>query len=136
MKLFLTLALLFFSVTLFCQTEVKQPKLRYSAGFFTTKWELGDKDVTTKEVQSHLEKHSADAYHHWRKSETSGTTSIIFGVIAIGGLIVGMTSENEDTQLIGYGVTIGAGTVSLVSALVSHGHTEKAVTVYNRKYGY
>jgi hypothetical protein len=136
MKNILLAVMLLFSLSLQGQTETKPPKLRYSSGFFTTKWELGDKDVSAKEVRSHLEKHSSEAYHYWRKAEGAATTSLIFNIVMIGGFITGIVSEDDQTQLIGYSVAAGAGLVSLVAVISSGSNAKKATNTYNRKFGY
>lgn len=136
MKSILLAVALLFSFSLQSQTETKPPKFRYSSGFFTTKWELGDKDVSAKEVRSHLEKHSSEAYHYWRKAEGNATTSVVFSIVMLGGFITGLVSDNEETQLIGYSVAAGAGIVTLVTTLSSGRNAKKAVNTYNRKFGY
>lgn len=136
MKIILLAFVLLFSISLQSQTETKPPKLRYTSGFFTTKWELGDKDVSEKEVRSHLEKHSSEAYHYWRKAEGNGKTALVFSIIMLGGFITGIVAEKDETQLIGYSVAAGAGIVTLITTLSSSKNADKAVTIYNRKFGY
>ncbi len=136
MKQILLAATLLFCFSLHGQTENKPPKLRYTSGFFSTKWELGDKDVSEKEVRTHLEKHSSEAYHYWRKAEGNGKTSLVFSVIMLGGSIAGLVAEKDETKLIGYSVAAGAGIVTLVTTLSGSSNADKAVTTYNRKFGY
>lgn len=136
MKIALLAFALLFSLSLQSQTETKPPKLRYTSGFFTTKWELGDKDVSEKEVRSHLEKHSSEAYHYWRKAEGNGKTALVFSIIMLGGFITGIVAEKDETQLIGYSVAAGAGIVTLITTLSASKNADKAATTYNRKFGY
>lgn len=136
MKKILLAVTLLFSISLQSQTETKPPKIRYSAGFFTTKWELGDKDVSEKQVREHLEKYSSEAYHYWRKAEGNEKTALVFSIIMLGGIITGIVAEKDDTQLIGYSVAAGAGIVTLITTLSGSKNANKATTIYNRKYGY
>lgn len=136
MKTILLAVALLFSVSAIAQNTGKPPKFRITKSIFTTKYELGDKDVNGNEIRLHLEKHSPEAYYQWRKAEGAGTTALVSKIIGLGGMIYGLASSDNTQQIIGYGVATTAFTVALVATLSSGVRQEKAVSIYNNKFGY
>jgi hypothetical protein len=136
MKFILFSLLLLSSCNLFSQVKPSQPKIRISSGVFTTKYELGDKDVKAKDVRAHLETTSPEAYYRWRKSESAGISSLIFSIVGLGGIIYAITATDDTQKAAGYFISAGGLSTSLVCALVSSARQEKAADIYNRKFGY
>ena len=118
------------------QTPGSQPKIRVTPGFLSKNYELGDKDVTTKEVGLHLDKYSPEAYYDWKRSRSLGTQSLIWSIVGLTGMIVGVTSDNEGVQLGGYSAAVVGFGASLVCVIGSGSKEKKAIKTYNLKFGY
>lgn len=136
MKFLLFSLLLLSSCNLFSQVKTTQPKIRISSGVFTTKYELGDKDVKAKDVRAHLETTSPEAYYRWRKSESAGISALVFSFVGLGGAIYAITNSGDTERATGFLISAGGFSTSLICALVSSARQEKAAEIYNRKYGY
>lgn len=136
MKTILLAFALLFSFCSFAQNNSKPPKLRVYSSVFSTKYELGDKTVKSKDVRLHLEKTSPEAYYKWRKAENASTTALVFSVAGLGAVIYAVTAKESNNQVIGYGAASASFLVSLAAILSSGARQEKAVDIYNNKYGY
>ena len=95
MKSILLAITLLFSLSLASQDTEKQPKLRYTTGFFNTKWELGDKDMSEKQVQLHLEKHDSDAYFNFRRAKSLETQTAWYLILGGAGTLGGAFKKDE-----------------------------------------
>ncbi len=136
MRYLLMLISLFFVVFLSAQSEIKPPKLRIEPGLLYTKYELGDKTTPEKEIALHLKKHEPDAYLKWKAADRAGVNSIIWSVIGLGGMLVGLSSIEPENQVTGYTVgAIGCGMV-LVTNFSEKAKRQRAIDIYNTKYGY
>lgn len=136
MKTIITLSLLFMSVGLFSQTTAANPpKLRYTAGFFSTKWELGDKDVTLPEIQLHLNKNDNEAAYNFRRARALSAQSSVFSLLGAVGLLVGVFTDDA-TSIAGYGAGVVFSGISIGTGIASKNKYEKAVNGYNKKFGY
>jgi len=136
MKTILLAFALLFSFCLSAQDTSKPPKLRVYSSTFSTKYELGDKTIKAKDVRLHLEKNSPEAYYQWRKAESASTTALVFSVAGLGAVLYAVTANDSNQQIIGYGTASAAFLVSLAATLSSGARQEKAVDIYNNKYGY
>lgn len=131
------LAFFLFSGSLYSQSPTL-PKLRVNNGFFSTKYELGDKDIKEKEVALHLEKYSAESYHLWKRSNSLGIQSTIYSIIGAGAFITGfaISENNPKGAVTSYLVSAGAFTASLVTYLGYASKRDKAINTYNKFAGY
>ena len=135
-KLLYVLSLSFICINLYAQTPTeKPPKLRYTTGFFNVKWELGDKDVNPHEVQLHLDKHDTDASYNFKRARSLEKQSVIFTLLGTTALLVGLSTK-EETALASYGACIAFSITGLGTAISSKNKYEKAINLYNRKFGY
>ena len=136
MKTIITLSLLFMSVGLFSQTTAaKPPKLRYTTGFFSTKWELGDKDVTPPEIQLHLDKNDNEAAYNFRRARALSLQSSVFSLLGAVGILVGVFTD-DTVSLVGYGAGVAFSGISIGTGIASKSKYDKAVNGYNKKFGY
>ena len=118
------------------QTETKPPKLRIEPSFLHTRYELGEKTTPEKEVALHLKKHEPDAYLKWKAADRASVNGLIWSVVGLGGMLVGLSSIEPETQLTGYTVgAIGFGMV-LVTNFSEKAKRQRAIDIYNTKYGY
>ena len=136
MRYLLMLISLFFVVFLSAQSETKPPKLRIEPGLLYTKYELGDKTTPEKEIALHLKKHEPDAYLKWKAADRASINSLLWSVIGIGGMLVGFVSTEPETQLTGYTVGAIGGGMVLVTTLSEKAKRQRAIDIYNTKYGY
>lgn len=116
--------------------DPKPPKIRYTAGFFSTRYEIGDKDATTVDIHNHLEKNSSEAYFHWKRGEQLTKNSWIWlgaGAICT---IYAIASKDPTDQAIGYLGSAVCLTVSLVQGLSANGRFERGINAYNKQFGY
>lgn len=114
----------------------KLPKIRITDGFFSTQIELGDKDVTGKEIRLHLEKTNPEAYHKWRRYESLSNQSAVFTVVCVAGLVGGLLLKNDNAKLASLGGSVVFGGIGLGTALGAASNRKKAVDQYNRSAGY
>lgn len=139
MKKIFTLFLFFIPAFVFSQntgTAVKPPKIRIEPGFFVTRYELGEKTTPANEVKKHLKQHDADAYYKWKSADRAAVNSLLWSIVGLGGIIVGATSDKNDTKTWGFGIgAFGLG-VSLVCDFSEKARRQKSIDIYNRKYGY
>jgi len=134
---FITILLVLVSSSVFAQVaQQKLPKIRITSGVFTTKYELGEKDVSAKDVRAHLEKTNPEAYFKWRQSDNANVIGLVFAVVGLGGVIYGITADDSSQSAAGYVVGSSGVLVSLICTLVSSSKREKAATIYNRAAGY
>lgn len=130
------LFLIMLPLAVFSQTgSQSQPKLRYQNGFFNVKWELGQKDVTANEVQLHLDKTDTDASYNFKRARALEKQSAIFTILASAALIAGLSTKDE-AAIAGYGTCIVFSSIGLGTSITSKKKYDKAVSIYNRKYGY
>lgn len=122
----------------FGQTPAAKPeKLRYNVGFFSTRYELGNKDVKAREVRLHLEKHDAAAYHLWRRAEGASRAGLGWSLAGLAGALVGaFATDNAGVSAAGWGVCAVGLTGGLVCSLNEKKRRERAIDGYNRKFGY
>lgn len=136
MKNVFTLLLLVLPIILLCQnTETKPAKIRYSNGFFNTKWEIGDKDVVPKDVQLHLDKYDNEASFNFKRADALEKETLIFTLIGSVGMLVGVLAK-DGTSLIGYSSAVVFYGLSLGTSISSKKKYDKAVNGYNKKFGY
>ena len=133
----LALALLS-ALSAFGQTPAAKPaKLRYNPGFFSTRYELGDKDVKPPEIRLHLEKHDAAAYHLWRRADGARRSGWVWAAVAGAGALAAAFSDGDEALAAGgWGVCAVGLTGTLVCDLNEKKRREKAIDTYNRKFGY
>jgi len=131
-----TLLLLLIGMAGYSQSDTIPEKLRYSVGFFSTQYELGDIDKSPEEITLHLGKTSPAAYYDWKRSRALNTQSNIWSIVGSVGVITGLLSQNNGVQIAGYGVGLVGYSVSLGTLLSSRAKTEKAINTYNAEYGY
>lgn len=135
-QLFFALILISATTWVHGQTDTIPEKLRYSQGFFSTKYELGDVDKTPQEITLHLEKTSPAAYYDWKRGRSLDTQSKIWALVGSLGTLTGLLSNNNGVQIAGYGVGVVGYSVSLGTLLGAQAKTEKAINTYNTEYGY
>lgn len=138
MKNTLLFLVLLCTLPAFGQTPAAKPeKLRYSVGFFSTRYELGSKDVKAREISLHLEKHDAAAYHLWKRAEGASRAGLVWAGVGLLGAVVGAVSSSDSVlPAAGWGVcAVGFGG-SLVCSLNEKKRRERAIDGYNRKFGY
>jgi len=114
----------------------KPDKIRYSTGFFTTNFEIGDKDVSATEVATHMEKYSPKAYYDFKRGSELAKQSNTWSYIGLGGLLVGLLSSNIDNALLGYSVGTVGFTVSTIKGFKSQAKQKSGIDKYNQKFGY
>lgn len=135
MKHVLLAFILVFSVGIQLQAQSKPQKLRYSTGFFSSKWEIGDKDVKPNEVQLHLDKYDTDAAANFKKAKSLQLQTSIFSLLGSIGILVGALTEDE-TALVGYGSGVVFSGIAIGTGVASGKKYKKAMDGYNKKYGY
>ncbi len=132
--LVVSLLLCIFSIT--SNAQEKPGKLRYSAGFFTTNYEIGDLDASQKDVLNHLEKYNANAYYDFKRGISLDNQSTIWLLASTAGLLVAVTSKNDGWILAGAGLTLIGGSISLYDSFAGARRKEKAINTYNSAFGY
>lgn len=135
-QLFFALILISATTWAHGQTDTIPEKLRYSQGFFSTKYELGDVDKTPQEITLHLEKTSPAAYYDWKRGRSLETQSAIWGLVGSLGTLTAILSDSNGAQIAGYGVGLIGYSVSLGTLFGAQAKTEKAINTYNKEYGY
>lgn len=136
MKNLFLLTILFLPLFVTAQTETKPPKLRIEPSFLNTKYELGDKTTPKKEVALHLKQYETDAYIKWKSADKAEVNSLVWSVLGLTALIVGLTAEEPESQLVWIGGAAGAEIISLVCTFNGKSRRQKAIDIYNTKYGY
>lgn len=116
--------------------QTTTPKIRIEERMFSTRYEIGDKTTNAKDLALHLKKHDADAYIKWASANRSDRNALLWSIVGLGGVLVGVLSEEQTTQAGGY--LVGAlGTVFSIGYSIGAKHKrEKAIDIYNRRYGY
>ena len=134
---FILLALLCAFSSMAQTAATKPAKLRYNPGFFSVRYELGDKGVTGKDIRLHLEKHDAGAYHLWRRGDGARSAGWVWcGVAALGAIVGAATSTDTALPAAGWGVAAVGLTGVIVCDLNEKRRRERAIDTYNRKFGY
>lgn len=137
MKLFWIPVFLLFALSSQAQTTTpKLPKLRYETQFLGNKYEIGDKPATAADIGLHLEKNNADAYHHWRLSQSLETQTTVFLLLGTGALVAALLIKNEPAKIGGYVAAGGFGIIGLGTAIGADNRQKKAFETYNRAAGY
>lgn len=113
-----------------------QPKVRYSAGFFTTRYEIGDKDVKQPDVLAHFEKTHVPSYYDFKRGMALETSGMIGLLIGSTGLLTGVLAKGNGVQLVGYSFAVVGSSYSLIALLSSQSKKEKAINAYNKNFGY
>lgn len=116
--------------------QEKPEKIRYYSGFFSTNFEIGDKDVSATEVATHMEKYSPKAYYDFKRGSELAKQSNTWSYIGLGGLLVGLLSSNIDNALLGYSVGTVGFTVSTIKGFKSQAKQKSGIDKYNQKFGY
>lgn len=135
-QLFFALLLISGSTWAYGQTDTIPEKLRYTQGFFSTKYELGDVDKTPQEITLHLEKTSTAAYYDWKRARGLENQSAIWLLVGSVGALTGVIAKEPGVKIAGYGVGVLGYSVSLVQTFSAQAKTEKAINTYNSEYGY
>lgn len=136
MKYLLFLASFIFISTTNAQTDTKPPKLRIEPGFLSTRYELGDKTTPEKQVALHLKQYEPDAYIKWKDADRAASSSLLWSIIGLGGILVGVLAEEPETRLAGYGVGVVGTSMTLITSISEKTRRQKAIDIYNTKYGY
>jgi|OM-RGC.v1.026053156 hypothetical protein len=118
------------------QNDFPQPKLRYSVGFLSARYELGDQDATAQQVRDHLQTTSQEAYQYWQKADGHNLAGSVLGLVGAVGLLVGVLSKSDTGKILGYGSAAAGFGASAVFTFTSAAHRERAVNTYNFAYGY
>jgi len=134
MKNLLFILAIFSAATLSAQNA--QPKLRMSSGFLSTKYELGDKDVTPKQVAFQLEKNCPSAFYDWKRANALNTQSTVWSVVSLAGLLTTLFAKNDNAVIGGAVVTIVGAGFTIGTILGESSKRDKAITAYNRQFGY
>lgn len=136
-KIVSILTVLFMTISLHGQ-EAKPGKFTVEDGFLTTRYYIGDKRMTTKEVQLHLQKTmpDSDAPYFFKRAQKQGTSAAVWSIVGAVGTIGGLLSEKPENALAWYGVAIVGYSVSLGCIIGSNSKERKARTMYNTRYGY
>lgn len=130
-------SILFILMILATNAFTQNPKIRVQESFFSTNYEIGDKDATAKDVRLHLEKTGpAESYDLWQKGYKQQVNGNIFLGLGTAGLLVGLLAESDEAKLAGYMVGVIGSTTSLVFYLSSNKNGMNAIKKYNRANGY
>jgi hypothetical protein len=124
------------SVATIAQEAGKLPKFRITTGFLTTKYELGDKDATDKEIQLHFQKTSPEAYYQWRRGESATKTTTVLMWCGVAASVVGLVAPSDEGKAAGWFTAAGIYTGALVASLSAGRRKEQARDIYNRAAGY
>jgi len=119
--------------------QEKPEKIRYYSGFFSTNFEIGDKDVSATEVATHIEKYSPKAYYDFMRGSELAKQSNLWLIVGLGGCLVATTSlsnDNLDNAILG--LTIGAAGfgISSFKGFKSIAKQKSGIDKYNQKFGY
>lgn len=125
----------------FPETAPKPPKIRYTAGFFATRYEIGDKDATERDIVLHFEKHNSEAYHKFQQGKNLDGWALGFSVIGLGFGIASLVEVLKDEPNGGVVAVYGLGTAlcigtSLVIDVSAKSKKQTAIDHYNRQFGY
>jgi hypothetical protein len=112
------------------------PKFRITTGLLSTKYELVDKDATTKEIRLHLEKHSPEAYYQWRRGESATTTTTVLMWCGVAASVVGLVAPSTEGKAAGWLTAAGIYTGALITSIGAGKRKEQARDIYNRAAGY
>lgn len=116
--------------------SLKQPKIRYSAGFFTARYEIGDKDATQEAILLHMEKTSAEGYFHLKRATQMQTNALAWSIVGLSGALVGLLAKKPEAKALGWGAAaIGLG-VSFSIDIGAQSKIERGINSYNKQYGY
>jgi len=133
MKNAILIVSMLFATTAFTQNQ----KIRVQESFFSTNYEIGDKDATATDIKLHLEKTGpAEAYSLWQRGHKQEINGTIWLGIGTAGMLLGLLAENDDAQLIGYTGAAVAYTTSLIFYINSGKNQGKAIKNYNKANGY
>lgn len=125
-------------------TSSKLPKLRISENFFGTRYEIGDKDATKKDMLAHLKANqtaTGEAYYLFEKANRQNTNSWIWlGAACVGGAlcIYGIATDGPSStaSLAGGGLFVVSATAGLISSFGAAANYQRSVDTYNRFAGY
>lgn len=141
MKPFLILLAIVACVSVPMSAQNKLPKIRFTQGFFTDRYELGEKDVKKPDIRLHLQQHNNEAYYQFRRSESLSTQGTIWFVVGtLASILVTTQALRSDPPLPIVVSAAGVGVVSYTAAIVcysiSGSKNQKAIDIYNRAAGY
>jgi len=134
MKNLLFILAFFFAANLFGQHD--QPKLRMSSGFLSSKYELGDKDVSDEEVSLQLEKTCPAAFYDWKRANALSTQSTVWSVVSCAGLLTTLFAKKDNVVIGGAVVCLVGSGFAIGTILGESSKRDKAITAYNRQFGY
>ena len=128
--------LLCFITPLLLSAQENPGKLRIENGFFSTKYEIGDKTTPSKQVASHLKVHDTDAYIKWKAADRAQNNLALWTVVGSVGLLVGVFAGNTQTKVVGFSAAAVGYGISIVPLINSSSRRQKSIDMYNRKFGY
>lgn len=115
----------------------QNPKIRYQEGFFSTRYEIGDKDAKHNDVTLHLEKAATpQTYDLWKKGNRQENNAWIWIAVGSGGLLATILYPDSDTQIIGYSTAAVGYSTALVIGLNANKNQKRAIKDYNTANGY
>lgn len=138
MRTFVIIAITFLAIAANAQTK-NPPKIRLQSGFLTSKWEIGDKNVSEKEVLLHLEKHNSEAYYKFRRGRAQGRSAVVWSLVGLTGALVsasGAANDNPTTSIVGSSIIVVGCVGTAVCLLGSSAKKDRAVKIYNTAAGY
>ena len=112
------------------QSQTNPEKIRYTAGFLTTNYELGEKDISQKNLMLHLEKYSPEGYYNFRRGVSIGNQSIIWGVVGLMTTIGSVGAPTTEARLAFGGLTIGFIAAEFIQAINSGKLKQKGIDIY------
>ena len=116
--------------------QEKPEKIRYYSGFFSTNFEIGDKDVSATEVATHMEKYSPKAYYDFMRGSDLAKQSRLWLWAGVGGMLVGTFSSNPSNSLLGYSTAVLGYSIGYAKVFKSMKKQKSGIDKYNQKFGY
>lgn len=132
-KLFLVLLFTLITGYICAQTA---PKIRVYQSLFSTKYEIGDKTSTKKDVAALMKNKDVNAYSKWQAADRSDRTAMVGAIVGVGGFVMGIAADDPGVSLVGYTISIGGFATQLISSLTANKRREKSIDMYNAKYNY
>lgn len=131
------LILLLYIITPFLVSAQEKPgKLRIENGFFTNRYEIGDKTTPSKQVALHLKQHDTDAYIKWKDANRAQNNFALWSIVGSVGVLVGIFAPETQTKVVGYSAAAVGYGIALVPLINSSSRRQKSIDMYNRKFGY
>jgi hypothetical protein len=130
------LLLITLSLPFFLHAQDKPGKIRVQQGFLSTKYEIGDKTTPAKQVALHLKNYEPDAYLKWKLADRAGTQSLVWSFVGLTGSLIGLFAEDTNIKVFGWSTGLVGASISLIAGISSSSRRDKAIDIYNRKFGY